>query len=156
MTSYEELCENLHQQGIEVYEVSMPPRIKGLYCDNVVWLNSTIETSQEKRCVLEEEYSHSIINYGDILDQTDTNNRKQERLARRMAYEKLIPLQSLVEASKEGLKNRYELAEYLDVTEEFLAEAIQHYKEKYGLYTVWTSYVVCFAPLGVVELFEEE
>jgi hypothetical protein len=43
-------------------------------------------------------------------------------------------LDKLVEAYKAGVKNRFELAEFLHVSEEFLEAAIKHYKEKHGLY----------------------
>jgi len=153
MTLYEALCDELCQQGVEVYEVPLT-KAKGLYCDNIIWLNQSIETEREKACTLAEEQAHYLTTVGDILDQRKVSNRKQERLARRMAYEKLIPLRSLVEASREGVRNRYELADYLDVTEEFLEDAIKHYKQKYGLCTKWTNYIIYLDPLGVFELYE--
>ena len=48
---------------------------------------------------------------------------------------------------------RAELAEFLNVTEDFLEESIQHYREKYGLYCEIDHYIVYFDPLGVLEMF---
>jgi Zn-dependent peptidase ImmA (M78 family) len=153
VTLLEALCEELHQQGVDVYEKPMAKDNKGLYGGNVIWINEAMN-HREKACTLAEEEAHYLTSTGNILDQRKAANRKQEGFARRIAYEKLIPLQSLVEASREGIKNRYELADYLEVTEEFLDTAIHHYREKYGLYTTWTSYVIYFDPLGVFEIYD--
>jgi hypothetical protein len=142
-------------QNVEVHEKPLGRGTRGLYGDNVIWLNRGLPTYTEKVCVLAEEMGHYYTSTGDILNQKKITHIKQEKRARNWAYEKLIPLKSFVVASKEGISNRYELAEFLDVTEEFLEHAITHYKEKYGLYVEWTSYVIYFEPLGVLELFDE-
>lgn len=155
MNQLEELCEEMHQQGIEIFELSMTPNTKGLYCDNIVWLNRELDSS-EKLCVLNEEFAHHLVTSGDILDLSDIRNQKQEKVARNLAVESLIPPQCFVRAAKEGIRNRYEFAEFLGVTEEFLDYAITHYREKYGLFIKWTSYLIYFEPLGVFELLDEE
>jgi len=155
MTLLELLLDEMGQHSIEVHERPMNPSIKGLYGDNIIWLNQGLTPSAVKTCVLAEEMGHYHTSSGNILDQTKVGNLKQEKRARNWAYEKLIPLQSLVEASKEGVRNQYELAEFLEITEEFLEHAIDHYKEKYGLYVEWTSYLIYFDPLGVLELFDD-
>ncbi|MDJ0305359.1 ImmA/IrrE family metallo-endopeptidase [Dehalobacter sp.] len=153
MTRYEALCQEICKQGIKIYEVPMNPRNKGLYSDNIICINQRMD-KREKICTIAEEHAHYLTTSGNILDLTDVRNRKQEKRARNWAYEKLIPLQSFVKAYKEGIRNRYELAEFLEVTEEFLDAAISRYKEKYGLYVEWTSYLIYFDPLGVFESFE--
>lgn len=52
-------------------------RIKG---NRIAIKEDMIET--EKKCVLAEELGHHYTTIGNILDQTDTANRKQERHAR--------------------------------------------------------------------------
>jgi hypothetical protein len=155
MTPLEKLCEELYQQGIEVYEMPMAPRNKGLCGGNIVWINQALN-GREKVCTLAEEQAHYATSAGNILNQSKITNRKQEKTARNLAYEKLIPLRCFVKASKEGIRNRYELAEFLDVTEEFLDDTLNHYREKYGLYVKWTSYIIYFEPLGVLKLFDKE
>ena len=81
-------------------------------------------------------------------------NRKQERCARAWGYEKLVGIIRLIEAFKAGVKNRYELSEYLNVTEEFIKEALEYYKQKHGLYFKIDNYVVYFDPLVVMEVWE--
>lgn len=155
MTLLEELLDEADSHNVEVYEKPMSANIEGLYGDNIIWLNQGLPTYTDKICVLAEEIGHHYTSYGDILNQKKIQHIKQEKRARNWAYEKLIPLQSFVEASKEGITNRYELAKFLEVTEDFLDQTIAHYKEKYGLYVEWTGCLIYFEPLGVAYLLDE-
>jgi len=151
---YEKLIREAVHHGLDISEKPMTPAMKGLYADGVIWINKNIPTKAEKTCILAEELGHYHTTEGDILDQSKIKNRKQELRARTWAYEKLIPLSSIVQAHKQGFQNRYDLAEYLGVTEEFLDSAIKRYKEKYGLFASVDGYTVCFEPLGVIEFFD--
>lgn len=151
---YENLLREAEQHGLDISEKPMTPTIKGLYSDKVIWINKNIPTNDEKACILAEELGHYHTSSGNILDQSKISNRKQELRARTWAYERLVPLQKIVQAHKSGVRNRYELAEYLGITEDFLVAAIKRYKEKYGLYFSIENYTICFEPLGVMELFD--
>jgi len=59
-------------------------------------------------------------------------------------------LYGLIRAYENGCKSRYEVAEFLNVTEEFLGEAINTYRDKYGVYATVDNYVVYFIPQLVV------
>lgn len=153
---YEQLIEEIEEEGIEVKEMYFnSPRIKGLCVHNTIALNSQLETYAEKMCVLAEEIGHYYTSTGNILDQSKIENRKQERRARGWGYEKLIPIPKLIEAYLIGARNRYELAEFLDVTESFLEDAINYYREKYGLYVKYGDYIVYFNPLAIYKRFED-
>lgn len=152
---YEKLLKEAQHNDIEVYERPMKPKIKGLYSDSIVWINRHIPTDIEKACVLAEELGHYHTSTGDVLNQKSLSNRKQEKRARNWAYERLVPLSSFVQAHKERIKNRYELADHLGVTEDFLESAINYYKARFGLSVSVGKYTICFEPLGVLELFEE-
>ena len=117
-------------------------------------LNKELKTSTEKKCILLEELGHHYTSSGNILDLSVTQNRKQERTARLWAYNKQIGLRGLIQAHEYGCKNRFEVAEYLDVTEQFLEEAIICYREKYGLSTTLDNYIIYFEPLGILSLKE--
>lgn len=123
-----------------------------MYCDCTVALNSNIETTTEKACVLAEELGHHYTTAGNIIDQSITENRKQEHRARVWAYRNAIDLTDIINAYKHGCRNRYELAEHLNITETFLTGAIEDYKARYGLFTRVDNYVVYFEPLGVLEV----
>lgn len=107
----------------------------------------------KKKCVLAEELGHYYTTTGNILDQSNTSNRKQELHARVWAYDKMIGLTGIVNAYHRGCRTLYDIADYLEVTEEFLAEALQQYKNKYGVRTKIDNYIIFFEPsLGVFEL----
>lgn len=107
----------------------------------------------KKKCVLAEELGHYYTTTGNILDQSNTSNRKQELHARLWAYDKMIGLTGIVNAYHRGCRTLYDIADYLEVTEEFLAEALQQYKNKYGTRTKIDNYIIFFEPsLGVFEL----
>ena len=109
----------------------------------------------EKKCVLAEELGHHYTSSGNILDQSNVENRKQELLARTWAYNKLIGLLGIVDAYKAGCRNRSDIADHLSVTEEFLSEALERYRNKYGAYTTIDNYIIYFEPsLGVLEIQE--
>lgn len=149
--TYEELLREADSYGIITKEknlLSSDGRIK----NKRIAIRKGLSTTQ-KNCVLAEELSHYLVNSGNILDQTNTSNRKQEHLARMRAYNKLIGLQGIISAFKAGCTNSYEIAAYLDVTEEFLNDAIDKYTSKYGVCTTLDNYVIFFIPtLGVMEL----
>jgi Zn-dependent peptidase ImmA (M78 family) len=132
----------------------MQPALKGLYADNIIWINRCIPTVTERACILAEELGHYHTSVGNILDQTDIRNRKQERRARTWAYERLVPLSKIVQAYHAGATDRHELAEYFGVTEEFLQAALKRYREKYGTYAMVDKHIVYFDPLAVAEMFD--
>lgn len=147
MNNYEKLENLAAQKGVEVIPWTFDSsKIKGLYCDNTIALNKTVETSNEKACILAEELGHHETSSGDIIDQSDTANRKQEARARLWAYGRLAGLYDIVRAYKQGCHSLYDMADRLDVTEEFLKEALQCYKSKYGTHITIGNYVVYFEP----------
>ncbi len=59
----------------------------------------------------------------------------------------------IIRSYEAGCHNTYEMAEYLDVTEEFLKESLDCYRKKYGEYVEIDSYIIYFEPhLGVFKL----
>lgn len=143
-------CDNL---GVEVYERD-DMKSKGLYADNIIWVNKLLPSIIEKYCILTEEIGHHYTTAGDILDLTSIANRKQEFRARGWAYMRLVPFSKIIQAHKLHIVNRYELADFLNVTEDFLDDALDWYKSKYGLYVSIDNFTVCFEPLGVIEMFD--
>ena len=153
MNTYECLQDEACEDGIEVVDYTFESdRIKGLYCDGVVAIRENM-TIPEKTCGLSEELGHHETSVGNIIDMASAANRKQERQARLWAYNKQIGLIGLVRAFEHGCQNRFEIAEYLEVTEEFLEECIECYRNKYGICKRVDNYVVYFIPqLSVMKL----
>lgn len=154
MNKYEELCQNASDVDVKIIDYPFySERIKGLYCDGMIAIDHDIYTDAEKACVLAEELGHHYTSFGNILDQSRAENRKQEQLARTWAYNKLIGLVGIVDSYKAGCRNRSEMADHLNVTEEFLCEALIRYRDKYGTYTTIDNYIIYFEPfLGVLEI----
>lgn len=149
MNSYEILLSEASENGLIVKEKPLKynnGRIKG----SRVAIRQDLATSVEKACVLAEELGHHYTTYGNILDQSDTSNRKQELRARAWAYNKQIGLLGLIRAYEHGCRNRFEIAEYLEVTEEVLEECLVFYRNKYGKRTNVDNYVVYFIPNLVI------
>ncbi|GIP35072.1 ImmA/IrrE family metallo-endopeptidase [Paenibacillus sp. J2TS4] len=151
---YEAIVREADQLGVAIYEKPMSPKTKGLYADNNICINRNIQTSIEKSCILAEELGHYHTSSGNILDQRTVENRKQEKRARSWAYERLVPLSAFIVAHRTGIRNRYELADYLGVTEDFLDASLKRYQEKFGISTTVGKYTIIFEPLGVLEFLE--
>lgn len=147
---YEVLLNDANTEGLSIKERpfrTYDGRIKG----NTIYLRQNMNTV-EKACVLAEEMGHHHTSVGNILDMNDVRNRKQERQARLWAYNRLIGLRGIIKAYEAGCQSRYEIAEYLEVTEECLQECIEIYRDKYGVYTTVDNYVIYFLPnLAVME-----
>ena len=153
MNKFEKLEDVAYQDDVDVLNYRFESNnIKGLYCDGVIAIREDM-TIPEKTCALAEELGHHETSVGNILDMTSAANRKQERRARLWAYNKQIGLIGLVRAFEHGCQNRFEIAEYLEVTEEFLEECIECYRNKYGICKRVDNYVVYFIPqLSVMKL----
>lgn len=148
------LQDEVQEQNLDVIEVNFKGKLKGLYADNTIALDSKIDTENEKNCVLAEEIGHHYTSYGDILDQNNIKSIKQEKRARNWGYEKLVKLPDLICAFEKGLRSKAELADYLNVTDEFLEKAIEHYREKYGVCHEIDNYAIYFEPnLIILKIF---
>lgn len=147
---YDVLLNDANTEGLKIKERpfhTYDGRIKG----NNIYLRKDMNTA-EKTCVLAEELGHHHTSVGNIIDMTDARNRKQERQARLWGYNKLIGLTGIINAFRAGCQSRHEMAELLDVTEEYLQECIDCYRDKYGVYTEVDNYVIYFIPnLAVME-----
>lgn len=150
--NYETLLAEADSHGLVVKEknlVSSDGRIKR----NKIAIRKDIDTEVEKSCVLAEELGHYYTSSGDVLDQKDAMNRKQEYRARLYGYNLKIGLTGIIQAYEAGARDLYEMAEFLDVTEKYLMEALECYKSKYGIYAEIDNYIIYFNPkLAVMKI----
>ena len=153
--NYEQLLTAADQEGLCVKEQPLT-RHDGLILGSRIAIRKDIETQVEKSCVLAEEIGHYRTSSGNILDQNKEESRKQEYRARLYGYNLKIGLTGLISAYEAGCGNLCEMAEYLDATEEYLKEAIDCYKSKYGLCTSIDNYIIYFEPLAVIKLISIE
>lgn len=142
---YEDLL--IENENIDVVETSYLPYFQsGLYYEGTIYIKENM-SDYKKHETLAEEIAHHKITYGNILDQSNMLNRKFELKARRLANESVITLQGLINAFNYGVQNIYDLATYFEVTKDFVLDAIQHYKQKFGLRTRYGKYIIEFEPL---------
>ncbi len=150
--TYEVLLNTADQAGLTVKEKPLSES-DGLIKGNRIAIRKDIPTQAEKSCVLAEELGHYFTSAGNILDQTDTVNRRQEYRARLYGYNLQIGLRGIISAHTAGCRNLYEMADYLDITEEYLKEALNCYQSKYGEYVKVDNYMIYFIPtLAVLEI----
>lgn len=155
MNSYEKLEYKAFMDGIDIIDYDFnSDGIKGLYCDGVIGINKNIKNTTERTCILAEELGHHHTSAGNIIDQTKTDNVKQEQRARMWAYNKQIGLYGIINAYKRGCRNIHEMADHLDVTEEFLRDALEAYRLKYGQCVNIDNYTVYFEPYLMVADFD--
>ena len=135
--NYEQLLTAANQEGLLVKEQPLTGH-DGLIRGSRIAIRKNIETQAEKSCVLAEEIGQQVYR------------------ARLYGYNLKIGLAGLIRAYEARCRNRYEMAEYLDVTEEYLEEAIDCYKAKYGLYASVDNYIIYFEPFAVMKFVATE
>lgn len=133
MTAYEKLLHEAYNLGLIVKEVTLLTR-KGRCVGNRIAIDKNIKTDAEKACILKEEIAHYLTTVGDITDQTNISNIKQEKLARRIAIESLCSLEKIVKSIRHGAGDKYDIIEMLNITEELFNEAVAHYTVKQQYY----------------------
>ena len=149
--NYETLLNTADTEELLVKEKPLKYNNGRIY-GNRVAIRKDMPTVQ-KACALAEELGHYYTSYGDIIELHSVEDQKQELRARLWAYNKMIGLQGIIAAYKHGCTSLHDMAEFLEVTEEFLAEALERYRSKYGCYTKLDNYVIYFEPvLGVLEI----
>lgn len=154
MTETEKLEQEAFEQHVPVDYINFKSnRLNGLYINGSIAVRSGM-TSAQTADTLAEELEHHYTTVGNILNFNSVSNRKQERIARLRAYDRRIGLSGIIQGYRSHCQNRHEFAECLGVTEEFLQEALDCYREKYGVCINIDGYTIFFEPsLAVMERF---
>lgn len=149
--TYDELLAVAHEKGLTVKEKKLSEN-NGRIVRNRIAIRKDMTTT-EKACVLAEELGHHETSVGNIIDLSVSWNRKQERQARLNGYNRMIGLMGIVRAYEAGCQNQHEIAEFLNVTEEYLLECIECYRDKYGTMKSIDNYTIYFIPhLAVMKI----
>lgn len=151
MSSYEELLDEAYKNGLVVFEnyaFTESPELKGLIVGNKIALSNTLTTEKERKCILAEEIAHSLLNTGNITDLNQSNNRRQEYKAHKKAITTILPLSDIINAVRSlgESANICTIANELDITEEFLREAIQIYSSIYPEFWEYGDLIITFYP----------
>lgn len=145
VNSYDLLLTEAYNNSLIVKEKNLIAN-DGLIKGNRIAIRKNIPTTTEKMCVLAEELGHYHTSVGNIIDMNVANNRKQEHMARAWAYEKMITLEYIIEAFSHGCRELHDFSEYMNVTEAFLIDAFEYFKQKYGCYKKVGEYTLIFYP----------
>ena len=144
MTPYEELLEIAKNEGVTVVDYDLGERLSGLYCDGCVLINKNSDTA-EKYCTLAEELVHHYTATGNIVETDTIDKCRQEQQGRRLGYEMILPIQDILNVIIDGYDTLPLVAEQLDVTPEYLQEALIYYGKKYGPEAEYGDYIVTFS-----------
>lgn len=145
--NYEDLLIEYDTEDIVIKEKPLQSSNGRIY-NNRIAIRHDMNTV-DKTCTLAEELGHYYTTTGDILNQENVSNRKQEHRARMWAYGKLLPLQFFILAFKHGCRSIHETAEFLEVSEEFLVDCINAYYSKYGPFLETNGYLFMFSETGL-------
>lgn len=129
--TYEDLLRECDANNLVVIETQLSSHM-GLIDENLILINKDSD-ELTKKCVLAEEMGHWFTTYGDILNQYDVREVKQEKLARRWAFEKLLSFETIVCALSKCNGDCYDASELLDVTKDFLMQALACFIRKQGI-----------------------
>lgn len=147
--TFDDLLKEADGAGLIVKEKPLLSADGRIYRNRIA-ISEALSTDAEKACILAEELGHYYTTSGDILTR---DTFKQEHKARLWAFDKLIGLSALVEAFKHGCRTRYEIAQYLGVTEEFLTAAVTAYGAKLDGPISVGEYAVLIAPSGNITIW---
>lgn len=135
------------------FEPEMPEKQKGLYIDNVVYLNP-YQSKRELYGTVAEEIGHHLTTYGDIIDQDSIEKWQQEQRARDTGYMLAVSLQDIIDCFHERLERIWECAEFLGITEDTFSNAIKTYAKKYNNGLKYKNYTIWFRENGTVGVYE--
>lgn len=132
MTTTEKLLDEACTDNILVTTGNHPvPGLKAVYLNlgnRVLMILNPTDKQAEMACLLAEELGHHKTAPRCRLTYKTIEDAKAEARARRWAHRRILPPDRILGALRAGIRERWELAEYLDVTEEFLDEALEDYE----------------------------
>lgn len=143
--SYEDLLEEADAAGLTVREKPLLNN-NGLIKGKKIAIKQNIPTLREKADVLAEELGHYYTTVGRIVEQDTIDSIKQERKARLWGHDKRIGLFGLIRAFNAHCENLHDMADYLDVSEHTLSEALEYYRQIYGVKVAYGKYMIQFEP----------
>ena len=123
-----ELYQRAEADGIEVDDFRMRKAVSVSFPENWIAIDKKrIPTRREDKAILAHEIGHCETgSFYNIHSNYDTR-KKHENRANARAYEMLIPYAELRRALKSGNTETWQLAEYFDVPDRFMQEALAYW-----------------------------
>lgn len=141
MITLEQLHQEAHDNDIEVFthnfEFGKSSRCMQEGDFKAIIINSSVvDTNAKKRVALSHELAHfetkTLYYFNDDFNSSmdKLNRRKLESKANACAVNKILPHELIQKAIASGNKEDWEIAEYCEVTVEFLLKAMCSYQQK--------------------------
>ena len=148
MNRFEELENEASILGIEVIDIEIPiAEMNAAYLNlsgsERIFLRNT-GTVCERACWIAEELGHHHTGHNLVLQYRTADDWRAEARARRWAHMRLLTPDAIYTAAR-NTDDIYEIAEALNVSEEFLRESIDDFQAK----GIWSS---TFVSVGEVEM----
>ena len=133
LTRYELIRIHVEEAGFKVDEDILAEDSGGIIFGRSIIIDKFLNY-KEKYIILLHEWIHYIVSpRKNMMNQNDPNNRREEKKVNSLIYKHFLPLEKIHSAAvKYNCNNTYELAEALEVPEEFLLPCLKHYVQKYG------------------------
>jgi len=148
MNRFEELEDEASILGIEVIDTDIPiPEMNAAYlnlsgAERIFLRNSG--TVRERACWIAEELGHHHTGQKQVLGYRSVDDWRAEARARKWAHMHLLTPDA-IDTAAQNTDDMFEIAEALDVSEEFLRESIDDFQSK-GL---WSS---TFVSVGEIDI----
>lgn len=127
----EKIYEKIQENGIKILHYGLP-NIKSVSVETnnkygIFMNHNEIENSNDEFLVATHEYGHCMTGSTHPLYSSLDIIAKHEYRADRKAILDFLPIEQVKKAIKYGCKTPYEFSEYLDMPEQFVIKAFQHY-----------------------------
>ena len=134
MVTLEKLYDKAEQENINIHNFNLENH-KGCYYEyknkKFIFMNYCyINSETEEKLTLSEELAHYYTGATYNIDDTYYLKEKAEYKALKWQINTLLPYSELSTQIKKGLTEIWELAEYFQVSEDFIRQALEYYKNK--------------------------
>lgn len=119
------------ENGIVIDRISLPMNLSAsVMCENKMYvaIDKDIRGAEERVCLAHELGHCQTASFYNIFAPLDVRG-KHERRADRWAIKRLIPPTKYKDAIRNGYNDIYSLAEYFDVTADFMQKAVDYYRD---------------------------
>ena len=127
------MCNKLEKQaefyGIPIVDFEFPSAIRGAYHNGVIGINKEIGDNAERRCIIACEMGRHLLRKNKSIF---LNEEQENILAMHWAVSVLLPLSAFVECYELGECSVEALADYLNITPQFVRSGIEVYKTVLG------------------------
>ena len=129
MVYTEEIIEEAESNGIEIFYGNLPLS-EAVSVPGYIGLDYSLMTSPAKeKIACTHELGHNVTGGFYTRNSSPLEKRRAEVRADRYTYRKLLPLEDLQDAVRKGYREPWEIADYLELTNEFVADALKYYTE---------------------------